>query len=207
MATVTFVGSSSVSRAESRDPQLTHALPFISANRAQASSSGFILADLSLWPIYADNTAFQILNYSNEQSGAADWKACVQKRLQLIFQDPQHRLDDSVTLAPLVSGRRRYLCRSFVLDIPQDDSQCQLVALLMERPVQLHAGLLEANRRFQLSPRESETVRHLTEGLTTKEIAQRMNVSPNTVKQFVRLIMSKMSVTTRSGILGKLLLS
>ena len=38
-----------------------------------------------------------------------------------------------------------------------------------------------------------------------KEIAERMHVSPNTVKQFVRLIMSKMQVATRSGVLGKLL--
>jgi DNA-binding NarL/FixJ family response regulator len=30
-----------------------------------------------------------------------------------------------------------------------------------------------------------------------------MHVSPNTVKQFVRLIMSKMGVTTRPGILGR----
>jgi len=75
----------------------------------------------------------------------------------------------------------------------------------MERPMQFHAGLLDANRRFNLSPRECETVQHLTYGLTNKEIAQRMNISPNTVKQFLRLIMSKMSVTTRSGILGKLL--
>jgi len=42
-------------------------------------------------------------------------------------------------------------------------------------------------------------------GLTSKEIAQRMQVSPNTVKVFLRSIMNKMSVCTRSGILGKLM--
>jgi len=31
-----------------------------------------------------------------------------------------------------------------------------------------------------------------------------MSVNPNTVKQFVRLIMRKMGVTTRSVIVGKL---
>lgn len=75
----------------------------------------------------------------------------------------------------------------------------------MERCAQQHTALLEASRRFNLSPREYETVVQLTHGLTTKEIARRMDISPNTVKHFVRLIMSKMSVTTRSGILGKLL--
>jgi DNA-binding CsgD family transcriptional regulator len=32
-----------------------------------------------------------------------------------------------------------------------------------------------------------------------------MNISPNTVKTFLRLIMLKMSVTTRSGVIGKLI--
>jgi DNA-binding CsgD family transcriptional regulator len=30
-----------------------------------------------------------------------------------------------------------------------------------------------------------------------------MNISPNTVKAFFRLVMTKMSVSTRSGIVGK----
>jgi DNA-binding CsgD family transcriptional regulator len=41
--------------------------------------------------------------------------------------------------------------------------------------------------------------------LTSKEIATRLEISPNTVKAFVRLVMVKMGVTTRSGIVGKLL--
>jgi len=44
----------------------------------------------------------------------------------------------------------------------------------------------------------------LSEGLTSKEIAVKMNISPNTVKAFLRFIMLKLGVTTRSGILGKI---
>jgi DNA-binding CsgD family transcriptional regulator len=80
-----------------------------------------------------------------------------------------------------------------------------MVALLLERCPQEGLDLSEASRRFHLSRRERETVQHLMHGLTTKEVAACMNVSPNTVRQFVRLIMTKMSVTTRSGIVGKLL--
>ena len=42
-------------------------------------------------------------------------------------------------------------------------------------------------------------------GLTSKEVAIRMNISPNTVKAFLRLVMGKMGVTTRAGIVAKLL--
>jgi DNA-binding CsgD family transcriptional regulator len=57
--------------------------------------------------------------------------------------------------------------------------------------------------QFNLTPRELETVRFLVEGLTSKEIAERMNISPNTVKAFLRIVMVKMGVSTRSGVVGK----
>ena len=41
------------------------------------------------------------------------------------------------------------------------------------------------------------------QGFTNKEVGQRMNISPNTVKAFLKLIMMKMGVSTRSGIIGK----
>lgn len=78
-----------------------------------------------------------------------------------------------------------------------------MLAVLLERSSRDAFDLSELSRRFHLSRRESETVLHLTRGLSTKEVAHRMSVSPNTVKQFVRLTMSKMGVTTRVGIVSK----
>ena len=43
-------------------------------------------------------------------------------------------------------------------------------------------------------------------GLTNKEIADRMGISANTVKGFVRLVMLKMGTSGRSGIVAKVLL-
>ena len=58
--------------------------------------------------------------------------------------------------------------------------------------------------QFSLTQREQETVGFLVEGLTTKEIAQRMHISPHTVKAFIRLVMIKMDVATRAGVIGKI---
>ena len=58
---------------------------------------------------------------------------------------------------------------------------------------------------FGLTPRERTATQLLTQGLTSKEIAARMGISPNTVKAFLRLVMMKTGVTTRSGIVGKVL--
>jgi len=61
------------------------------------------------------------------------------------------------------------------------------------------------SERFHLTPREQEVVQYLVEGLTTKEIAVRLEISPNTVKAFLHSVMIKMGVSTRSGVVGKAL--
>ena len=66
-------------------------------------------------------------------------------------------------------------------------------------------GVAQIAAAFHLTEQERETVGFLVEGLTSKEIAQHMNISPNTVKAFIRLVMIKMGVTTRAGIVGKIL--
>jgi DNA-binding CsgD family transcriptional regulator len=67
-----------------------------------------------------------------------------------------------------------------------------------------HSALSEISEQFDLTHRERETVEFLLQGLTSKEIATRMKISPNTVKAFLRLVMVKMKVSTRSGIAGKI---
>jgi DNA-binding NarL/FixJ family response regulator len=109
-------------------------------------------------------------------------------------------VDDLPLTTSLVSGRRRYLVRVFALECESRGRSAPTIAITVERSNVL--GDLAV--RFQLTGREVEVVRHLVGGLTSKEIAARMNVSPNTVKAFFRLVMTKMGVTTRAGVIGKL---
>ncbi len=59
--------------------------------------------------------------------------------------------------------------------------------------------------QYHLTDREQEVLRGIAIGLTSKETAERMNISPNTVKSFRHIIMIKMGAGTRSGIVGKVL--
>ena len=78
-------------------------------------------------------------------------------------------------------------------------------AVMLERDAaSSFSALTEISQEFDLTQRERETVEFLMQGLTSKEIATRMNISPNTVKAFLRLVMVKMKVSTRSGIAGKI---
>jgi DNA-binding CsgD family transcriptional regulator len=102
------------------------------------------------------------------------------------------------------SGERRYVCRAFRLANNGSPKPGFAVAVLLERRTSGADALSDLTRQFELTEREIETVSLLLEGLTSKEIANRMRISPNTVKAFLHLVMLKMGVTTRSGIIGKI---
>src|ERR1035437_1098821 len=103
------------------------------------------------------------------------------------------------------SGKRRYICKSFQFACNGHDSPQPAFAVLLERDTaNIHSALADISAQFGLTQREGETVEFLLQGLTSKEIGTRMNISANTVKAFLRLVMVKMKVSTRSGIAGKI---
>jgi len=105
-------------------------------------------------------------------------------------------------LGRLVSGRRRYVCSAHPLVVrgPNQES----VAILLERTTSPEVMLYDVSERYNLTRREREAMKYLVHGLTSKEIAQQMKISPNTVKAFLRLVMTKMGVSTRAGVIGKI---
>ncbi|HEX2666412.1 MAG TPA: helix-turn-helix transcriptional regulator [Candidatus Acidoferrum sp.] len=78
------------------------------------------------------------------------------------------------------------------------------LAVLLERN-RPHPDLLRAARRFHLTQRETAALELLMQGYTTKQIACRMDISPNTAKAFLRSVMFKSGAFNRAGILAKVL--
>ena len=60
-----------------------------------------------------------------------------------------------------------------------------------------HTEQAAFGERFGLSPRESEVLELMVEGLTNNQIAQRLNVAPTTAKTHVSSILSKLNVASR----------
>jgi DNA-binding NarL/FixJ family response regulator len=56
---------------------------------------------------------------------------------------------------------------------------------------------------YRLSSREVEVLEHLVDGLTLKEIAARLHLSPHTVNTHVRNIYAKLEVHSRSGAVAR----
>jgi len=165
---------------------------------------GFLLTDLSFKPLYANDAAIRILTYPTESTDLANSAGLVQQRIRSAFGAERYATELTAPM-PLLSGTRHYFCRPFLLDSTCGKRRDSVVGLLLARHPREPVDISEASGRYHLSPRERETIQHLINGLTTKEVARRMSVSPNTIKQFIRLIMSKMGVTTRLGIIRKIL--
>jgi DNA-binding CsgD family transcriptional regulator len=174
--------------------------PGTPAKRRGANATGLVIANARFESLYANDAAVQILSYPAAPPPISDWSALAQKRIRSILMVERFAADEPP--ASFASGRRRYECRPFLL---QSSDRPTIVAILFERLSRDSVDLSEISQRFHLSPREGETVLHLIRGLNTREVAQRMSVSPNTVKQFVRLTMSKMGVTTRLGIISRIM--
>lgn len=175
--------------------------PGNSARWQAPAAAGVILIDLLRRPVHYNAEAVAILSYPRQTEKLDNLP-------DLLARDVRSFLGlagGGNGEAQFLSGRRHYVCRAFGL--VQHGAQPELsglTALLLERTAAKSLDVSQAAERFRLSEREQQAVGLLTLGLTSKEIATRMNISPNTVKVFLRLVMTKMAVTTRSGIVGKI---
>lgn len=168
-----------------------------------SSQSGFLLLDKSLGPVASNHEAIRILTYPNlpERIQRIDVFLGDKIRAGLVSRQSPTALE---FVKEFQSGKRRYVCRSFMVDT-NGKGMPLVAALLLERCSSSTMALAQIGQDFELTRREKETVELLIQGLTSKEIATRMQISPNTVKAFLRIVMVKMGVSTRSGILGKVI--
>ena len=173
------------------------------ASVAGEPAAGFMLLTLNLKPIYANAVALQILAYPDPPDSMGPLDGFVGGKIRSVLcanGDGVH----SPFATEFLSGRRRYTCRTFSLYSHSNDAPDHpALALILERSGRRPVDASQVAAQFHLTPREQQTLRYLTQGLTNKEIGHRMNISPNTVKAFLRLIMMKMGVSTRFGIIGK----
>jgi len=167
---------------------------------------GLIVVDASARVVGSNAEVLQILTFPEHPRNIRNLDTWLTKKVRSSLVEGQ----SPCGLAGKVqSARRTYLCRSFSLGLPEtrnngSEQSGALRIVIIERKNHESVTIAQVSERFGLTAREQETVQFLREGFTSKEIAQRMNISPNTVKAFIRLVMVKMGASTRSGIVGKI---
>lgn len=168
------------------------------------ADAGILLLDLSLRSIAWDQGAASILkdgepSFFNPQS--ASW--IPQEILDVIRR---RKLGDLAALKTYLRiGEPEYLCRAYLLEPVGPPMTQHLVAVHLERTSFAVETVYSCATEYHLTVREAEVLRGIAMGLSTKELATRLNISPNTVKAFLRLVMIKMGVATRGEMFAKLL--
>ncbi len=167
--------------------------------------AGFVLMDTSLNPISFNAEAVEILGYPNKPANPRRSDILLTKICSNLLS--RQSLGDKRLVTEFRSGRRRYFCRSFVVDAHANDPSRPCVAVLLERGPSGLIPLPQISQQFNLTHREGEALAYLLQGLSSKEIASRMNVSINTVKTFLRLTMIKTGVSSRTAMIGKIIMA
>jgi DNA-binding CsgD family transcriptional regulator len=193
---------------------LTNRVPAHEANKLLArkkvpptrSPAGFLLMDSSLNPISFNAEAIQILSYPDKLVNLSSAEVIVAEKIRSTLLS-RRAVGDAPLVTEFRSGRRHYFCRAFLLDAHRKHPPHPSIAALLERGPSGLVGLSRVCCQFNFTEREREVLEYLLQGLNSKAIANRMNISPNTVKAFLRLIMIKTGAPTRSAVLGKIIMT
>lgn len=202
-------------------------------SQRRPSAPALVLIDSSFVPVCYNAEAIRVLIYPQDPEDVPSLPKHIETKLRSVSSVLRlpRRAPGSVTIE---SGRRQYVARTFTFNNHRKPPASlangyPMLALLLERPERYPNAAQERDpldvvltlmherqkrhsvdlspiaAQFRLTPREKETLQYLTEGLTGKEIAHQMQISPHTVKAFLRLVMSKMQVSRRIEIFGKIL--
>lgn len=169
--------------------------------KATFCSEGFLLLDAAMKPVLVNPVAAHILTYPLKPDSQKNLDSYLANKVRSTLVDASS--NGSGVVARFQSGRRTYFCRSFPVNSMSNGHAHASLAVILERGAAKSTKAANLFDRFNLTTREQEVAQFLLQGLTSKEIGVRMQISPNTVKAFLRLIMVKMGVSTRSGIVGK----
>jgi len=162
---------------------------------------------LTHWVINAE--ASQVLcgsKDSPENPGmlCARWKARLDQRHGGMVKNGDREVAANGWLDLYVSGRRSYGVRVVLLGQPSVSSSKTGThyLFLLERIVPDGLNFPKIAREWKLCPQEVKIVQLILLDHSNKEIALRLNLSLHTVKGYLRLLMRKLGVKTRAGVLA-----
>ena len=159
-----------------------------------------MVMNLSLEPIAADAGATELLG---DPGLVKAGRIAPAVRIPKEVKDALHNFSPPKKVRFRV-GQENFVGHTFLIQ-PVENSTQPLIALYVQRDSSVSNAIDWIASQYNLTSREREALRGVTIGLTSKQMAEQMNISPNTVKSFLRIIMLKMGATTRTGIVSKVL--
>jgi DNA-binding CsgD family transcriptional regulator len=157
-----------------------------------------------------DRTNRPLRSDSNIRSLCRNWKARLDETLkEAINTGTQSSPSGYIDL--LKSARRKYTVRGSLLvrghpDRKGKKSEEGFYLFILERIDSEDALLKPLFRHWKLNNRERQIIQLLLNDKSNKEIASHMELSQNTVKGYMKLLMRRLDVSSRAGILARLLI-
>jgi DNA-binding CsgD family transcriptional regulator len=169
-----------------------------------SSAPGLILIDSSFTPIACNQEGATILTYPHKPNlERIDMLPVPQ---EILAEMREHRLPKTLFLAiPFRAGKREYICHAFPISFGHLAPTQPVFALLLQRGSSVSEIVSKIAAQYRLTDREQEALQGIAAGLDNRRLATRMQISPNTVKAYLHLVMVKMGVTSRAGIVARIL--
>ncbi len=174
-----------------------------SERRASTVDGGLILLDRSLKIVAMDRGASSILKDANQPGMQQNGHHLPKEVLDSIRQCKLTAL--SSLRIHFRINKNEYMCRTYLMEWLNWLASQPIIAVHLDKLSTSNDAVHDITTKYQLTGREQEVLRGVSLGLSSKTIAYSMDISPNTVKAFLRLIMIKMGVTSRSGIVATML--
>ncbi len=183
--------------------------PSTNGGRPRVYSNGEAMAVLeNFTPLSGD----QAIGPRDLTNLSARWKSLLDSRSTEAKPLAENPPPDPEFLEMFQSQRRKYAVKGMMLselsptqahDHPAPKTESYLFILERIHPDRMNLAIVF--REYHLSPREQEVVRLLLEGLSNKEIAEKLGIRINTVKDYLKMLTRKLGVGSRTGILSCIL--
>lgn len=176
------------------------------------NQTGILLLSSTLQVVYLNPEARGLLQEFTLRSGlAADVPPAIRSFCQELIQrlpaSPGPTDWEGLRLSRVTgSPAHPILVRGFGVPAPLSGNGQLLLLIELVQPTDgVHGSQPSATKPLNLTPRETSVIRCLLEGLTNKEIANKLGLSEHTVKDHLKRLMKKTHVTTRTGLVVRML--
>lgn len=133
-----------------------------------------------------------------------EWIKLLDKKLHRSDENGENPIPTTELIEVFQSDKRRYGVRGLIMSSSKGVKEKQYLFLL-ERVCNDNVNIQKAFRHWKLTQREREIIQLLIDDRSNKEIARMLNLSINTVKGYLKHLMLKLGVTSRAGVVARLL--
>jgi DNA-binding CsgD family transcriptional regulator len=185
------------------------------ARNEDAAGPGILVFSSTMGLLHVNPAAWSMLGhltrFMNGQAASNRIPVSVMKLCHQLLESVQQKRNGKEAQewwrfrASCVVGAPQYPVAFHALTIPGGGADQTHVLVLMDVMGGWGHAVSESMDRFTFTSRQADVVKHLLKGWTNKEIANALGITEQTVKEHIKHIMQKTGVTTRTGILARVL--